>query len=297
MKLYAPEYYKAFACIADKCRYSCCIGWEIDIDGDTLKKHESLMGAYAEEIRASIDYAGTPHFRLCEGDRCPHLDKNGLCRIILAYGEGTLCEICREHPRFYNDTPHGKEVGLGMSCEEACRLILHSDGYGNMIEIGEAEGEYPDGFDPVPHRTALFAILSDRTVPYPDRLQKIGVAHGVSLSAHTDEEWRDTLASLEYLTEEHRALFRAYSSDLATPKEIELPLERALAYFIYRHCTAAQSMDDFRAALGLSLFLERLLSSLSKAGTGAIAEYARIVSEEIEYSEENTDEIKCAFWF
>ena len=32
MKIIAPNYYPAFRCIADKCRHSCCIGWEIDID-------------------------------------------------------------------------------------------------------------------------------------------------------------------------------------------------------------------------------------------------------------------------
>ena len=42
MKLYAPSYYKKFKCIADKCEHSCCIGWEIDIDEETLEKYEKL---------------------------------------------------------------------------------------------------------------------------------------------------------------------------------------------------------------------------------------------------------------
>ena len=39
MKLYAPAYYKNFKCIADKCEHSCCVGWEIDIDKETLDKY------------------------------------------------------------------------------------------------------------------------------------------------------------------------------------------------------------------------------------------------------------------
>ena len=35
MKLIAPDYYNKFSCIADKCRHSCCVGWEIDIDENT----------------------------------------------------------------------------------------------------------------------------------------------------------------------------------------------------------------------------------------------------------------------
>ena len=33
MQIIVPDYYKEFSCIADHCRHSCCIGWEIDIDG------------------------------------------------------------------------------------------------------------------------------------------------------------------------------------------------------------------------------------------------------------------------
>ena len=41
-KLYAPSYYKNFTCIADKCKHSCCVGWEIAIDKTTLNKYEAL---------------------------------------------------------------------------------------------------------------------------------------------------------------------------------------------------------------------------------------------------------------
>ena len=141
MKLYAPGYYKNFSCIADKCTHSCCIGWEIDIDSDTMAKYTSVTHGYGKQIRDSIDVTDTPHFRLTDGERCPHLDQQGLCRIISNLGEAYLCDICREHPRFYNDTSRGREVGLGMACEEACRIILESDEYARMIEIGEADGE------------------------------------------------------------------------------------------------------------------------------------------------------------
>ena len=53
MKLYAPKYYKNFTCIADQCEHSCCIGWEIDIDGKTLKKYESLKSGYGNAISAA----------------------------------------------------------------------------------------------------------------------------------------------------------------------------------------------------------------------------------------------------
>ena len=141
MKLYAPRYYKDFKCIADRCRHSCCVGWEIGIDSDTLKKYETLTNEYGKEIIKTVDCTDVPHFRLSSGDRCPHLDEQGLCRIITNVGEDYLCDICREHPRFYNDTAKGKAVGLGLSCEEAARIILSSDGLTNMVTDQEIFNE------------------------------------------------------------------------------------------------------------------------------------------------------------
>ena len=44
MKIFAPSYYKNFKCLADRCTHSCCIGWEIDVDADTLLRYEQLTG-------------------------------------------------------------------------------------------------------------------------------------------------------------------------------------------------------------------------------------------------------------
>ena len=295
MKLYAPHYYKSFRCIADRCRHSCCIGWEIDVDRDTLAYYGELEGDYAAAIRASIDTSDTPHFALAAHDRCPHLDERGLCRIICAYGEDALCEICREHPRFYHDTPHGKEVGLGRACEAACSLILFSDDFDRMIELEELDGEpNADAFDATALRARAYAILKDSSLSYDARLARISAEFGTSTATRSDNAWCELLADLEYLDEQHLGLFMLYGADADVLQEQESWLCRALAYFIYRHCSAAESEQDFAASLGLALFLERLLASLIAAGHDAL-DSARIISEELEYSEDNTDTIRSVF--
>ncbi len=302
MKLYAPEYYRQFACIADKCTHNCCIGWEIDIDPDTMRKYRSLTDGYGGRIIKTIDETDTPHFRLAAGERCPHLDERGLCRIISSLGDGYLCDICREHPRFYNDTCRGKEVGLGMACEEACRLILSSDSYASMVEIGEIADDIPPiYFDAPTHRARIYSILADGSVPYPERLARISSEYRVSPVVLSDDEWRGILSSLEYLDESHRQCFSCYSSDVSTPIEWEKTLERALAYFLYRHGSGVRDEQEFRGALGLSLFCERLLASMARTesvqNVTDFVRLARILSEEIEYSEENTDAILFEFSF
>lgn len=289
MKLYAPSYYKRFRCIADQCEHSCCIGWEIDIDEDTLTRYKGLKDGYGAVIASSICMDETPHFKLCDGDRCPHLDERGLCRIILNVGEDYLCHICREHPRFYNYTDVA-EVGLGMSCEEAARLILSSADYATMEVIGTVDAE-PDGiaFDGRAARNELYATLRDTTLPYTSRLDAI--YHKYGIDAGEDSRWLSILDSLEYLDEGHKELFMKYSS-IHDPADKDEYRERFLAYLIYRHCTEAVDEADFAARLSFCLFCERLLASLiitEKAeALQDMAVLARIISEEIEYSDENT---------
>ena len=293
MKLFAPKYYKDFVCIADRCKHSCCVGWEIDIDEKTAKKYAALKNGYGKAIKESVEFEETPHFKLCETDRCPHLAESGLCNIILSLGESYLCDICREHPRFYNYTVRGKEVGLGMSCEEAARIILNSDDYSETIEIVDVEGdpEYLD-FDAIAERNTIYAILKNNSLNYSDKLRAIYEKYGITPSIRTDAEWREILASLEYLDKGHKDLFSAYSSAIGVENGLDEPLSRALAYFIYRHTSEAEDIEDFRISLGFCLLLERLLSSVASVG---IEEAARIISEEIEYSEDNTDTLKFSF--
>lgn len=299
MKLFAPPYYRKFKCIADRCGHSCCVGWEIDIDADTLARYESCDGTYAEKIKKSIEYHEVPHFRLL-GERCPHLADNGLCSIICELSEEWLSDICREHPRFYNKTVRGMEVGLGLSCEEAARLILSTENYRDIAEIDTLDGENePLQFDTVAERDRIYELLSDENIPYCDRLRLLWYKYGASPKLLSDKEWQDVLASLEYLYESDRELFSVYSSNEATPVGYEKALERFLAYLIYRHASSKETEEGFRASLGFAFFVERLFASLIK-NEGApnaerVIEIARIISEEIEYSEENTDNITFEF--
>lgn len=289
MKLYAPAYYKQFKCIADQCEHNCCIGWEIDIDKHTLDKYKKLKSGYGAVIRSSISMEDTPHFKLGDCDRCPHLDERGLCQIIINEGEAYLCDICRQHPRFYNYTGVA-EVGLGMSCREAARIILSSPDYAVLTHVGDVDAE-ADGldFDGRIPRGHVYALLQDTACSYTERLDKI--YHRYSIDPGEDERYLDILDSLEYLDPHHRALFATYSSS-RRPKEADTYLERFLAYFVYRHCTEAVNDDDFCARLAFCLFCERLLASLicseNAQSAQEIATLASIISEEIEYSEDNT---------
>ena len=80
--LFYPHYYPLFACTADKCRHNCCIGWEIDIDQDTLSYYDALGGEMGDRLARSISRECTcASFILDEEERCPFLNDKGLCDI------------------------------------------------------------------------------------------------------------------------------------------------------------------------------------------------------------------------
>ena len=293
--LFAPVYYREFRCVADKCTHSCCIGWEIDVDRNSVERYLSL-GGYGKEVVKSLetDEDGT-RFKLLFDDRCPHLAPDGFCRIITELGEDNLCDICREHPRFYNRGPKALEVGLGMACEEACRIILSSDGYSDLIALDEIELDEGDFCDVTEERNDFYSRLGKRDEPYKKRLESLYSYYGVSPSLIKDAEWRKILDSLEYLDKSHRELFKNYSSSLSNGNNTEKQLERALAYFYYRHCSGECSDDDYAPSLGFCFFCERLFSSLLQNTDVDKITLGRIISEELEYSLDNTETLKDVF--
>ena len=49
MELLKPDFYDAFVCIASRCRDTCCAGWEIEVDEETLKKYGEGAGKFRQE--------------------------------------------------------------------------------------------------------------------------------------------------------------------------------------------------------------------------------------------------------
>ena len=119
-----PDFHPEFACIASRCGHSCCMGWEVDVDEDSLERYSGIPDALGAKLRREIDMTSSPHFRLDSRERCPFLTEENLCQLILELGEDSLCQICTDHPRFRSWFPDRVEEGLGLCCEEAGRLLL-----------------------------------------------------------------------------------------------------------------------------------------------------------------------------
>ena len=176
MKIIVPNYYPGFRCIANRCRHSCCIGWEIDIDPETREKYRYVSGDLGERLNAAIVDGEVSHFRLGEGERCPMLNANGLCDLITELGEDMLCQICADHPRYRSFFTGRTEIGLGMCCEEAARIILTRNTPMQLVTLeddGADEALPDDEAGLLAQREELTALLQDDTHPLEARLDAL----------------------------------------------------------------------------------------------------------------------------
>lgn len=141
MKLRVPDYYEEFSCIADRCKDSCCIGWEIDIDEDTYGYYESIPGELGRRLRESMILTEDMEhsFQLKEHGRCPFLNDRNLCELCIELGEESLCEVCTEYPRFSLDYGEVLQKTLSLSCEEVGRILFSREGPVAFVERKLAE--------------------------------------------------------------------------------------------------------------------------------------------------------------
>ncbi len=306
MKYIAPNYYKEFKCIADKCKHSCCVGWEIDIDDDTYEKYLGVTGEFNTNLRENINICdGVTCFRLDEKERCPFLNENNLCDIILNLGEDYLCQICNDHPRFRNFYGGVTEIGLGLCCEAAAEIIVSQkekvtfeiidDGFND--ENSKEENEF------LKLRTDIYNILQNRKLTIEQRISKFADLCNIRIIEEPITEIIDFLISLERLdthwTDILNDLKNIDISKIVLPSYFDTVAEQLLVYFTYRHLCGYLDDNRLSQRVQFIIFSYKVIKILCKnhikkfntLSHKDIAEYARLYSSEIEYSDENTEAI------
>ncbi len=289
MNIFVPAYYPEFICIAGKCRHSCCKGWEIDVDADTYEAYKKAGGPFGERLQKNIVEDGDgAHFCLGEDERCPFLNEENLCDIILELGEDALCQICADHPRYRNFFSDRVEMGLGLCCEAAAALVLSRKEKPIYICISEEGPENPE--EEEIHlfrlREVLLDMAFDSTRPTEERFISIAEKCGIYLADRTVEEWRELYESLEILHEN----WKKHLAHLGEKEPVEtVSAPQLFAYFLCRHLPGALSDGRYRARIAFALHATEIIIMLS--AFLPVEEAARAYSEEIEYSAENMEKI------
>lgn len=179
MKYHKPSFFDQFKCIGSACTDTCCAGWEIEVDETTAQGYLAEKGAFGDRLRREIGSEPGEYFFKLKNNRCPFLNKENLCDIFINLGEDRLCDICREHPRFYNWFGDYTEVGLGLCCEEAERLLFSDSKPLTFVE--EVHTDASDLLDNeseeceqmLEERKAIFSILQNRKKNIGARLKRL----------------------------------------------------------------------------------------------------------------------------
>lgn len=207
MKQYRPTYYKDFRCIASECSDNCCIGWEIDIDESSAAFYRSVGGDFGCRLKENILWDENGSQFILKGERCPFLNEKNLCDIYINLGEGALCEICTQHPRYHEWYGDWKESGVGLCCEAAGRLIFSQDEIAyELVNINEEAG------DPVDDElfSALFIARKTAMELVEKENYSALISYGQKLQEALDE---DDLSAIRELAAEYKELEFNSSAD------------------------------------------------------------------------------------
>ncbi len=257
MQVVRPEFAKKFVCAAGSCPDTCCQGWQIIIDPDTLARYQSIEGELGEAVRAAIVPEAEPYFRFGENGKCALLNENGLCKLQKEIGEDAQCRVCRTYPRFVRQYGALREEGVSLSCPEAIRLLLEDSTPVTFLHEESDDPILPHDLDPEQFsalkqsRALAFSLVQDRRYPIEDRLFLL-------LCFAEEVQYRLSVEEYETLTR----VYRRFSSPIG--RAAVLQKKAALRYRDVKRYRVLTEWATFFAGLEiLSSAWRELLAELS----------------------------------
>ncbi len=297
MKKFEFNYSKKFKCIGSKCKHNCCIGWQIDIDKKSLSLYKQLSKT---DARFDRDCFNEKSFNLnskfSQNKRCPFLDGDNLCHIIKNYGEKALCKTCKTHPRFKNFFNGRIETGLGLYCEEACKIILS---FKPKMKAVLVKGDInTTSLSPLEKKVMAFrrktlSISQNRKLSINERLSLLKNLSNINLDKNSLNDWLNVYKKLDKL-ETNEFSFQTMPQALNfAPIEsgFDREYEQLLSYLCYRHLSRAIDYLDLRVRLGFVILsfnmINHTFSYQDKKTLDGLVEVCRFYSSEIETSDDN----------
>ena len=172
--------YDKFKCIADKCPKSCCIGWQIMIDEDSLENYKNHDGVFTDRFKSSVDYAEECFYQ--HDTRCNMLNDNGLCDLQSTLGEDFLCDTCRLYPRHIEEYQDLREHLLSLSCPEVTRMVISPDYDFEMLETKDASFDDAEDFEDYDFllfdqlefaREKMIEVACAKSIPLQERMSMV----------------------------------------------------------------------------------------------------------------------------
>ena len=129
MTIRKPEYYDEFVCTANKCPFTCCREWKIEVDDETNEKWKKLQApenVYPVRKNMSQYTQKKDNMRVIALNKkhiCPFLNEQKLCRLVCTFGDDVLSKTCRVFPREIHKFLDQEEFFLMPSCPAVIDLM------------------------------------------------------------------------------------------------------------------------------------------------------------------------------
>ena len=306
MQIVRPIYYNSFKCIADRCPDTCCAGWDVEIDDNTAKKYLKESGELKESFNK---YLATDEdgyvFSLVNG-RCPMLNDSNLCKIQLQKGESALCDTCRLFPRYYDDYGDIREVGLGLGCPEATKVLLSPETTVALDKSVESNDRIYNLLSK--KREDFFSILENDKFDFKMKLSSVlfSAAEFQSEIDRVDMLGSDSsvdffecvkvFEKMEYINDKHRECLLSLSDEKAVYNNSKIYCEdliRLFKYYLMRYMMTACFDLDLLTKIKYGVFAcivtERIYDSIPRISFEDRVKIITDYSKEIEYSPINLD--------
>lgn len=128
MNYLTVDLYNDFNCIADACPNTCCAGWYINIDNETYKKMLNNEDKLETSTNDWIDKIDDKYIvKLNNDGRCPMLNENNLCKVVLALEPSYLSTICASYPRIRRQYGSITEEFLTPSCPNVIAKLISKE--------------------------------------------------------------------------------------------------------------------------------------------------------------------------
>ena len=297
MKQFEFNYTKNFSCINSKCKHNCCVGWKIKVDKSSLKNYATLS---EKDIRFEGNITNDNFFNLDKELRCPFLDKDNLCHIIKNYGEKFLCKTCKTHPRFKNFFSDRVETGLGLYCEEACRLILtNKKKMKVVVNKDDNKNTCLRKFEKqiFSFRNKVIKIAQNRKLTIQERLEQLKVLSDIDIDKLSFDKWKNIFCSLEKLSVNEYSFNDLQNSPnfSSVDQNFSSEYEQLLCYLAFRHISRAFDLLDLRIRLAFVILCFKMIShifnTLKEKDLSSLIEVCRFFTSEIECSDKNQNQL------
>lgn len=300
MKIVKPTFYKNFKCIAGDCPDSCCQGWEVDADSDSLEYYKTLDNSL--EIKKRIDSVLSKDefdntiFTLAPKKRCPFLNDENLCDMHIAIGGEHTPYTCHTFPRFIYDFGATREIGISFSCPVASDMMYNTESFDFETEVNSDLPTLNDidaekYFLLYKGRAEAYKIAKDKNKSIRKRLNDLldlGVLLQEKLFPYDeggdDIAFFDVFKNPELINPEWKEKVENFSLKQVSDTQSN---ENILMYFLYKYLMQAVYDDD-----ALSKIKMAVLGVLINTYFGEDSWTVHLWSKETEHSQYNMDRYK-----